>query len=276
MTGLTEPLVDWFAANARDLPWRHPGTPAWSVLVSEVMLQQTPVSRVLPAFAAWLERWPTPAALAAAPAGEAVRMWGKLGYPGRALRLHACAVAVTTEHGGRVPDDLDALLALPGVGAYTARAVLAFAYGRRAAVVDTNVRRVLARAVSGDGQAGPPSTARDLALMETVLPVDDAAAARFCAAAMELGAVVCTGRCTGLPAVPDQRPVCLAAGRLAALRRPGRASAAVRRHRPSGARAAAGRAAGSGGPGGAAGPGCGVAAGRATRPRARRAGQPTG
>ena len=118
------------------------------------MLQQTPVSRVLPAYAAWLARWPTPAALATDPPGEAVRMWGRLGYPRRALRLHECAVAIAGRHGGRVPADVDALLALPGVGAYTARAVAAFAFGRRCPVVDTNVRRVVTRAVDGVGDAG--------------------------------------------------------------------------------------------------------------------------
>lgn len=201
-TPLTEPLVDWFAEQARDLPWRHPGTPAWSVLVSEVMLQQTPVSRVLPAYRAWLERWPTPAALAAAAPGEAVRMWGKLGYPRRALRLHACAAAITADFGGEVPADLDSLLGLPGVGEYTARAVLAFAYRRRAPVVDINVRRVLARAVAGMGNCGPPSTLRDLRAMESVLPADDDTAASFCAAMMELGAVVCVAaapRCSVCP-----------------------------------------------------------------------------
>jgi A/G-specific adenine glycosylase len=189
---LEQAVVAWFDEHRRDLPWRRPGTPAWAVLVSEVMLQQTPVIRVLPAYRDWLARWPTPQSLAADAPGEAVRMWGKLGYPRRALRLHACAVAITGAHGGTVPDDLDELLALPGVGAYTARAVLAFAYRRRAAVVDTNVRRVLARAVDGQGQAGPPSTARDLAAMQQVLPEHDEQAAKFCAAMMELGAVVCT------------------------------------------------------------------------------------
>ncbi|HEX2905094.1 MAG TPA: A/G-specific adenine glycosylase [Jatrophihabitans sp.] len=197
-----EPLLAWFTAQARDLPWRQPGIPAWSVLVSEVMLQQTPVARVLPAYRAWLQRWPSPAALAAAAPGEAVRMWGKLGYPRRALRLHSCALAVVERFDGVVPDELEALLGLPGVGEYTARAVLAFAFGRRAPVVDINVRRVLARAVSGDGQCGPPSTRRDLALMESVLPESDPIAARFCAAVMELGAVVCTAatpRCAACP-----------------------------------------------------------------------------
>jgi A/G-specific adenine glycosylase len=199
-------ISDWFAANARELPWRHPDTSAWAVLVSELMLQQTPVVRVLPVYAAWLERWPTPAALAEAPAGEAVRMWGKLGYPRRALRLHACAIAVTNQHGGKVPDSLAELLALPGVGDYTARAVLAFAFGRRAPVVDINVRRVLARAIAGQGMPGPPSTTRDLAAMSAVLPVGDAAAARFCAAIMELGAVICTAAgpsCASCPVFED-------------------------------------------------------------------------
>jgi A/G-specific adenine glycosylase len=191
-TVLGPPLADWFASSARDLPWRRPGTSAWAVLVSEVMLQQTPVARVLPAYEAWLSRWPTPAALATDSPGAAVRSWGKLGYPGRALRLHACAVAVVESHGGEVPSTLEELLALPGIGDYTARAVLAFAFGRRAAVVDTNVRRVLARAVSGQGMAGPPSSARDIALMTSVLPSSASDAAQFCAATMELGAVVCT------------------------------------------------------------------------------------
>ena len=199
---LVGPVTEWFTEHARDLPWRRPGTSPWAVLVSEIMLQQTPVSRVLPAYLAWLDRWPTPSALAAAEPGEAVRMWDRLGYPRRALRLHACAVAISTEHGGRVPDQLADLLALPGIGAYTARAVLAFAYGRRAAVVDINVRRVLARAVTGQGMPGPPATARDLAAMERLLPASDAVAARFSAAVMELGAVVCTAAkpaCGGCP-----------------------------------------------------------------------------
>jgi A/G-specific adenine glycosylase len=199
---LVGPVTGWFTEHARDLPWRRPGTSPWAVLVSEIMLQQTPVSRVLPAYLAWLERWPTPSALAADEPGEAVRMWDRLGYPRRALRLHACAVAISTEHGGRVPDQLAELLALPGIGAYTARAILAFAYGRRAAVVDINVRRVLARAVTGQGMPGPPATARDLAAMEALLPASDAVAARFSAAVMELGALVCTAAkpaCGGCP-----------------------------------------------------------------------------
>jgi A/G-specific adenine glycosylase len=185
---------DWFRAHQRELPWRAPGFPAWGVLVSEIMLQQTPVARVVPRLRQWLERWPTPAALAAATPGDAVRAWERLGYPRRALRLHAAAVAITERHGGVVPEELDELLALPGVGDYTARAVAVFAYGHRHPVVDTNVRRVLARAVDGQAEAGPASTRRDLAAMEAQLPPGDADARVFDAAVMELGAMVCTAR----------------------------------------------------------------------------------
>lgn len=184
----------WFETHGRDLPWRRAGFSAWGSLVSEFMLQQTPVARVLPALDAWLTRWPTPAALAAVPAGEAVRAWGRLGYPRRALWLHSCAVAITDEHGGAVPGDVETLLSLPGIGPYTARAVAAFAFGVRTPVVDTNVRRVLARAVAGQAEPWPPSAKRDLAAMEAELPLDEAAAKTFNAAVMELGAIVCTAR----------------------------------------------------------------------------------
>ncbi|PRX50498.1 A/G-specific DNA-adenine glycosylase [Prauserella shujinwangii] len=187
-------LVDWFGTAGRDLPWRRPDCTPWGVLVSEIMLQQTPVARVLPIWAEWLARWPRPSAMAAASQGEVLRAWGRLGYPRRALRLHAAAGAIAEQHGDQVPSDVDTLLALPGIGAYTARAVAAFAYGKRAPVVDTNVRRVVARAVHGAGDAGPPSTTRDLADVEAILPDTDRAAARFSAALMELGALVCTAR----------------------------------------------------------------------------------
>jgi A/G-specific adenine glycosylase len=166
------------------------------------MLQQTPVARVIEPLAAWLERWPTPAELAAVPAGEAVRAWGRLGYPRRALRLHACAVAIVDRHGGVVPERVEELLSLPGVGEYTARAVAVFAYGHRHPVVDTNVRRVIARAVDGQAEPAPPSTRRDLAAMETLLPADDAAARVTNAAIMELGALVCTARSPRCDACP--------------------------------------------------------------------------
>ncbi|WP_199431533.1 A/G-specific adenine glycosylase [Qaidamihabitans albus] len=187
-------LVDWFATAGRDLPWRRPDRTPWGVLVSEIMLQQTPVSRVEPVWREWLARWPRPSDLAAESQGEVLRAWGRLGYPRRALRLHAAASAIADEHGDQVPSDVDTLLALPGIGSYTARAVAAFAYGRRAPVVDTNVRRVVARAVHGAGDAGPPSNTRDMADVEAMLPATDATAARFSAALMELGALVCTAR----------------------------------------------------------------------------------
>lgn len=195
-------LLDWYDGQARDLPWRRPGAGAWAVLVSELMLQQTPVARVLPVYEAWLARWPAPADLAADAPGEAVRMWGKLGYPRRALRLHECAVAIVQRHGGSVPAGVDDLLALPGVGDYTARAVAAFAFGQRCPVVDTNVRRVVARAVNGAGDAGLPSTRRDLAEAAALLPPEPARAARLSAALMELGQVVCTARTPRCPACP--------------------------------------------------------------------------
>ena len=191
---LHAPVLAWYAVHARDLPWRDPACSPWGVLVSEVMLQQTPVVRVLPAWRAWMERWPGPAALAADPPGEAVRMWGRLGYPRRALRLHRCAEVVTAEHGGVLPADHDVLLTLPGVGTYTAAAVASFAFGARHAVVDTNVRRVLARAVTGTAFPAPALTAAESRLAASLVPDEPAVAARWAVAAMELGALVCTAR----------------------------------------------------------------------------------
>ncbi|MFC6287960.1 A/G-specific adenine glycosylase [Nocardioides sp. GCM10027113] len=208
-TALAHPVVDlhdrvlrWYDEHARDLPWRQPSATAWSVMVSEFMLQQTPVARVLPVHEAWLDRWPSPADLAPEPAGEAVRAWGRLGYPRRALRLHAAAGAIVRDHGGVVPADYDALRALPGVGDYTAAAVAVFAHGRRHAVLDTNVRRVHARVL--DGVAHPPAsvTRGERVRAEQLLPADDADAATWSVAVMELGALVCTSarpRCADCP-----------------------------------------------------------------------------
>lgn len=191
---LHEPVLAWYERHARDLPWRAPDASPWAILVSEFMLQQTPVNRVLPAYDAWLERWPTPAALAADAPGEAVRQWGRLGYPRRALRLHAAASAVVERHGGELPSDYDDLLALPGVGDYTAAAVASFAFRRRHAVLDTNVRRVLARAVGGEQYPPTATTARERRLAETLLPDVDETAARWAVAVMEVGALVCVSR----------------------------------------------------------------------------------
>jgi A/G-specific adenine glycosylase len=187
-------IVPWFRENGRDLPWRRPGFTAWGTLVSEFMLQQTPVVRVIPRLEEWLARWPTPASLASCPASDAVRAWDRLGYPRRALNLHACAVAITERHGGLVPSDVAELLALPGIGDYTARAIAAFAYGRRVPVVDTNVRRVLARAVEGLAEPWAPNAKRDLPLMEAELPDDLTDARDTNAGVMELGALVCVAR----------------------------------------------------------------------------------
>ncbi len=189
---LHESVLAWYDDHARELPWRGVGASAWSVMVSEFMLQQTPVTRVLPVHAAWLERWPTPAALAAASTGEAVRLWGRLGYPRRALRLHAAAVALVERHDGEVPASYDALLALPGVGDYTASAIASFAFGQRHVVLDTNVRRVLARTISGEEFPATAVTRAERDLATSLLPDDPATAATWAVATMELGALVCT------------------------------------------------------------------------------------
>ncbi len=196
------PVQGWYAENARDLPWRHPGASAWSVLVSEIMLQQTPVSRVLPAHAAWLARWPSPASLAAATPADAVRQWDRLGYPRRAVRLHASAQLIVSRHGGQVPACVQQLRALPGIGSYTAAAVASFAYGQRHAVLDTNVRRVLARLITGESQPRPNQSVAELGLAESLLPADGRTAARWSVGVMELGALVCTAarpRCADCP-----------------------------------------------------------------------------
>jgi len=196
------PVLDWYAQHARVLPWRAPSASPWSVLVSEVMLQQTPVSRVLSAHAAWLARWPTPGALAAASPADAVRQWDRLGYPRRAVRLHATAQQLLAHHGGEVPGTAAELRQLPGIGQYTAAAVASFAFGQRTAVLDTNVRRVLARLVSGEGQPRAAQSVAELRLADSLLPMDGREAARWSVGVMELGALVCTAtrpRCASCP-----------------------------------------------------------------------------
>jgi len=186
-------LIDWYDRSRRDLPWRAPDVSPWQILVSEFMLQQTPVTRVLSIWPDWVRRWPTPSATAAASPADVLRAWGKLGYPRRAKRLHECAIVIARDHDDVVPDDVDTLLSLPGVGSYTARAIACFAYRRPVPVVDTNVRRVVARAVHGLADAGAPSAARDHADVSALLP-DDERAPTFSVALMELGAIVCTVR----------------------------------------------------------------------------------
>jgi A/G-specific adenine glycosylase len=199
---LHQRILRWYALEARDLPWRRPGTSPWGVLVSEVMLQQTPVIRVEPVWRQWMSRWPEPAALAACAPGDAVHAWGTLGYPRRALRLHAAAVAMVQSHGGEVPDTSRDLLALPGLGTYTAAAVSTFAFGRRATVVDTNVRRVFARIVGGAGQAAPSLTRAEMDLATSLLPEAADVARTWAVAVMEVGALVCSARSPRCPECP--------------------------------------------------------------------------
>lgn len=187
-------VITWYASHARELPWRAPDRTAWGVLVSEVMLQQTPVARVLPVWTQWMQRWPSPATLAAAEPADAIRAWGRLGYPRRALRLHAAAVAITEHFGAEVPASYDSLRTLPGVGDYTAAAVATFAFGQRHVVLDTNVRRVLTRAVTGDQFPARAPTAAERSVAAAALPTTDEQAARWSIAVMELGALVCTAR----------------------------------------------------------------------------------
>jgi A/G-specific adenine glycosylase len=185
-------LSGWYDHAQRDLPWRRAGVTPWQILVSEFMLQQTPVARVEPIWLAWVDRWPTASATAAASAADVLRAWGKLGYPRRAKRLHECAGAIADLFDDVVPSDVPTLLTLPGIGAYTARAVACFAYKQRVPVVDTNVRRVVARVIYGMADAAA-SSPRDLDDVAALLP-NDADAPQFSAALMELGATVCTAR----------------------------------------------------------------------------------
>lgn len=181
-----EAVLGWGLPRLRDLPWRRTRDP-WLVLVSEVMLQQTQVSRVIPKWQAFIAAYPTPAVCAAASLGDVLRLWQGLGYPRRARNLQAAAVQMVHQHEGRVPDDIDALLALPGLGPYTARAVLAFAFERDAAVVDTNIARVFARHAGRRLTRGEVQSAADAALAR-----GDSWA--WNQALMDLGAEVCTAR----------------------------------------------------------------------------------
>ncbi len=192
---LHERVNAWYAeAGRQELPWRAPDCSPWGVFLSEVMSQQTPLARVEPIWREWMERWPTPAALAAAAPGDAVRAWGRLGYPRRALRLHEAATAMVDRHGGRVPGTHAELLALPGVGAYTAAAVSCFAFGLPEVVVDTNVRRVLARAVEGKAFPNLTLNRAEARLAADSMPADRDTANTWNVAVMELGALVCVAR----------------------------------------------------------------------------------
>lgn len=195
-------VVDWFAAHARDLPWRAPGTSAWGILVSEVMSQQTPMVRVAPRWTEWMRRWPTPADLAAASPAEVLLAWDSLGYPRRALRLRDTARAIADDHGNTVPVGEAALRALPGVGDYTAAAVTAFAHREPATVLDVNIRRVLGRVFAGRSHPTPAPTRAERDWAAALVPAEEHV--EWNAGLMEFGALVCTSRNPACEACPLQ------------------------------------------------------------------------
>jgi A/G-specific adenine glycosylase len=205
MSAMQHELLAWWRAEGRDLPWRLTRDP-WAVLVSETMLQHTQVPRVLERFRAFLELFPTPAACAAAPVAEVIRAWQGLGYNRRAVNLHRCATAVVDDHDGALPDDLDALRALPGIGPYTARAVLVFAFGRDLGLVDTNAGRFLARAAVG----APVPRADAERLADSLVPRGEGWA--WGQAVFDLGALVCTRRAPRCDSCPIRRRCAWARG----------------------------------------------------------------
>jgi A/G-specific adenine glycosylase len=182
-------VINWYKKNKRDLPWRK--TTPWGVLLSEYMLQQTPVSRALPIWNEWIKRWPTPRHLSKAKRSDVIKAWGSLGYPTRALRLHQAATNIATDYKNKVPDTLENLRKLPGIGEYTAAAIYSFAFNKRALVLDINIRRLFIRAI--DGKEHPPLhiTNSEREAREKLIPKD---AALFAAATMELGALICTSK----------------------------------------------------------------------------------
>ena len=183
-------ILAWFKKNRRDLPWR--GAEPWPVLVSEIMLQQTPVQRVLPVYQQWMAKWPTPKALASASPAEVITAWGRLGYPRRALRLHQCAKVITEQYQGRLPKTEEELRKLPGIGEYTAAAVVAFAFAGRSLVLDINIRRLFSRLYKGEETPKAALTKAERSEYESYIPKKNAHV--WAAATMELGALICTAQ----------------------------------------------------------------------------------
>ena len=190
MSSLHQPVLAWYKKNKRELPWRS--TDAWGVLVSEIMLQQTPVARVLPVYNEWMKRWPTPAALAAATPAQVITAWGRLGYPRRALRLHECAKVISTQYKGKIPTTQSELRELPGVGDYTSAAIIAFAFEGRSLVLDINIRRVFARVIDGIEVPTAAPTKSERQEREKLIPSKNPHV--WAAATMELGALICTAK----------------------------------------------------------------------------------
>src|SRR5581483_8502418 len=200
LTQVHASLLTWYAAEQRDLPWRATTDP-YAILVSEIMLQQTQVDRVLPKYLHFLSTFPTLADLAAASTADVISAWVPLGYNTRAVRLQSIARQVIAEYGGRIPDTIDELLKLKGIGRYTAGAIACFAYHNQVATVDTNIRRVLHRIFLGLEHPDPRvNDAQMLTLAEQVLPPDNAY--EWNQALMDLGATICTSnnpQCTSCP-----------------------------------------------------------------------------
>jgi A/G-specific adenine glycosylase len=204
MNSLEKPITQWFAKNKRDLPWR--ATSPWGVMVSEFMLQQTPVARVLPKWNEWMQRWPTPAELAIATPAQAITAWGRLGYPRRALRLHESAKIIARDFNNEVPESEEVLRSLPGIGDYTAAAISAFAFGANTLVMDVNIRRVLVRVLDGKEHPTSSPTVRERESRLAILPRHNAD--NWAAATMELGALICTSKnpsCNDCPIISQCR-----------------------------------------------------------------------
>jgi A/G-specific adenine glycosylase len=190
MKSLHQPVFTWYKENKRDLPWRH--CDPWGVLVSEIMLQQTPVARVLPIYIQWMKRWPSAASLATATPAEVITAWGRLGYPRRALRLHECAKVITGQYQGVVPKTEKELRELPGIGEYTSAALVAFAFNGRSLVLDINIRRLFSRVIDGVEVPKAAPTKSERIAREKLIPVRDPHI--WAAATMELGALICTAK----------------------------------------------------------------------------------